>query len=391
MRRMRWCGRAALIMVLALLLVGCSGSDDEAAGPDPTEDPSPVSAESPSEEVSDPAAENAELQAWIEGAREEGSLVLNWGHNGIPESMELWQEAFNEEFGLDVTIEYNPSPSMPDNFASVVQEVQSGRATSTDVFVGSVQFATLGGTQEQDVFEVVDWAAIAPDWPEGVAAFDGSSVTLLHQILGFAYNTDVLDESELPQTVADVVELASTQPVASTPYAAGFTNLAVDELLGPDATVEHVTAFGEVVDGLIGCSDVDRIASGEFVGFWMNCGKNIIDTARETRGAPIDTVVLRDAAITQPWMMGVPKTASNSNTAKLFVYWLQTREAQDILFANTFADNRLLDGSGTGEQIAAREADGIEFVHFDYQKALDEPLAFDREFTGRLIAALTGR
>lgn len=378
--------RTSAITAVVLLLAACGGGDDDDETTASADDGAAAS------EQGAPPETSAALDALIEEAKaEDGELALNWGYTGIPESIDALEAAFNERFDLDVDIQYTAAVSMPANFGALAEEAGADRPASSDAFLGTYTFSLEGGTHGADIFEVIDWKALAPEWPDGVVASDGTAVSLLHQIFGFAYNTNEFSEDELPETVDDVIEIARERPIASTPYAAGFNLLATDDLLGEEATLDHVSALGDVQKGLIGCNDVDRIASGEFVGFWMNCGSNIIDQARETRGAPVASVVLADAAVTQPWMISIPKNSAHPKTATLWTYFLLTEEAQDILYENGYADNMLLDGSGTAEEIAEIENDGIEFVHQDYEYGIENPIITDRGFNEQLIGALTGQ
>lgn len=346
-----------------------------------------ISCGSDDNDVPDARAQTAdlspEIERLIEAAEEEGELNLNWALNNA-ESMDSLVEAFKAAYGLDIDVTVTQTPNMPANLAQLAEENNAGRPASTDAFIGTQDFLAAGGPAGRDVFEIVDWVKTAPHVAD-YAVGDGVGVSLLDQMPGLAYNTQELSEDELPRTFDEVLDLEG--PIASTSYAAGFNILSADHLLGRERIEEHLRALDPA--GLIGCLELDRVASGEFVALWISCGSNIADIAA-AEGAPIDTVVPTDAGIVQTWYMAVPKNAVNPHAAKLWISWLTTPEAQDVLFEHEFADNRLIEGSQTAEQIAELEDEGVSFTFADYDFTLDHPEVSHQDFVRELGGLLQG-
>jgi hypothetical protein len=324
-----------------------------------------------------------EVRSLVEAAEREGALKLNWMMSSAT-TMAPLVEAFRQTYDLNIDITVTPTPSFPANLARLVEEHSANRPSSTDAYLGTQDYLLAGGPQGRDVFERVDWGGFSPAAHQ-VAVGDGIGIGLLDQIPGFAYNTQEIAEHELPRTTDDVLRLA--QPIASTTYAAIFNLLSADDLLGPQAVEAHLDAFRPA--GLIGCAELDRIASGEFAGLWISCGSNIAEIAAQ-RGAPLGSVVLTDAGLILPWYMAVPKNAAHPNAAKLWVSWLVTPQAQQILFEHEFADNRLLEGSRTAEEIAAHEARGVRFTVTDYDFVVQRPQVSDPAFLRDLARRLRG-
>lgn len=125
--------------------------------------------------------------------------------------------------------------------------------------------------------------------------------------------------------------------VASTPYAAYFDLLSTDELWGRDRTFDYVTRLSEQAAGLIRCNESERLISGEFDLLAIDCSQS--DTFKaKAQGAPLDYVVPTDAPLLLYLYVGVPKTAPHPNAAKLWVNYLLSREAQDVLYESNFQD-----------------------------------------------------
>jgi ABC-type Fe3+ transport system substrate-binding protein len=330
---------------------------------------------------------NKELDTLVEAVRSEtGTLHLEWPL-GITESLDEWQDAFNEMFGLDIVVDYESYLESTPTMMKFVAAVEANAPATTDVFLGPFAHFLHGGPQGQDLFQPARWDLLAPEWPASVVAPDGRSVAAYQQLVGFAYNTELLDETAVPRTAAEVLDLAASRPVASTLGAACFPFLASNDVLGREALLAHLRAFAPLKAGLINPADVDSIAQGDYVGVWLSPANNFVDRAR-AGGAPVAAVVVRDAAVTISWDMAVAQTATNPNTATLWIYFMNTPTAQEISYRNTFADNRFLEGSQVAKIVDGHEAEGIRFVHFDNRYGLDHPEAYSSELRREVIDAL---
>lgn len=352
----------AAALSAAALLAGACGSEDRDDAP---------SAPAASTRLDPP------LRHLVAAAEREGTLALNWSMSGKG-TIEPLIAAFKRTYDLDLEVKLTPTPSFPANLAKLLEEHRAGRRAGTDAYVGTADYIVAG----RKIFAPVDWKAVAPHAAEH-ATRDGVAVPLLHQIPGLAYNTEQIPEDQLPRTVDDVLKLK--QPLASTPYAAIFNLLGADELLGRARLERHLRGFDP--DGLIGCAELDRLASGEFAALWMSCGSHIVDIA-VADGAPLASLVPSDGGVIQPWYMAVPRHAAHPNAAKLWIAWLVTPEAQRILFEHEHADNRNVAGSGTAKQVAAHAAHGVRLTDVGYDFVREHPALSDPRYIGRLAKEL---
>lgn len=372
--------RAIAVLSAAVLGVGviaCGSSDDTSSDTGS----STASGASTSTASSGALEQTAEFKKVAAAAEQEGALNLNWGFSS-PETAKVLVEAFNKQFP-DIKVTITPNQDQPANTAKLIEEAKAGKPSSTDAFVGVPQLAYTAGPGGADVLEKVDWAALAP-WTASSATGDGAAVAIFDQYSTFAYNSSQFSDADLPKTAQDVLNL--DQPVASTPYAAQFNLLAAPESMGKQGVEDYLKAFKPA--GFIGCGDLSRVASGEFAGLWINCGANVTEIFA-ANGAPLKNAIISDAEVTYPWYGSVPKNSAHPNAAKLWVAWLNSPEAQQILFADERADNVRIDGSQTAKQLDAFEAEGAKFIEADYDFVADHQDIYSREFSGQLIGLLT--
>jgi ABC-type Fe3+ transport system substrate-binding protein len=363
------CRRLAAGRLAVLLLVACA----PAAAPAPSAAPAAGAAPAGSR-----AGDTSALQRIVDGARQEGTLSIIWGAGilGGTEGIQRLTDGMNKQYGLNVEVKYTPGPSMPEMAARVVQEYQAGRTAATDVSVGYAQhmLALIAG----DALEPVDWAAWAPNVQDPAAAADnGRAVAVQSSTPGITYNTAKISGDLVPHSLQELLEPRYKGRVASTPFAASFDNLAVPELWGEQRTTDYLLKFADQIAGLMRCNEMDRLASGEYEILAIQCSQGE-PLQWKARGAPIDFAIAADAPLILPLYLTVPKLSAHPNAAKLWINYLLSREAQDILYETNFSDAAFIPGSRTAPDIEKLQATGVQFTTVDvafYQRNDEKDMA----------------
>ena len=351
----------ALAVGVVLALAACAPAASPAAAPAPA--PAPAAA---------PVA--APLQTLVEAARREGSLSLVWGQGsmGGSEGMARLAQGFNRQYGLNVDVQFTPGPSMPNMAARLAEEYRAGRQAATDVMLGYAQHMLI--LIDAGALEPEAWASWAPNVqnPHSVEA-DGRVVTHQTSMAGITYNSSRLTGSAIPKTMADLLKPQYKGRIASTPYAAGFDWLAVPEAWGEQRVLDYLAVFKDQVAGLIRCNEMERIATGEFDVLAMQCSQSSPLQAK-LKGAPVDFLVPSDAPVQAPLYVAVPKHAAHPNAAKLWVNYLLSREAQDVLHESNFQDLHVLPGSKTRNDLTALEQANVKptLITLEFLQRVDE-------------------
>jgi len=351
-------GLSVVVSGLLCVLAACAAPAGSGAGSS-----AGTAGGAPSASAGAPATTfSAPLQAIVDGARREGELVLLWSGVDQPEEIRRLAEGFNRAYGLNVRVQFTPGPGMPTMAVKIAQEYQAGRPASSDVFIGSENH--LVSMMEVDALEPIDWAS----WSLNVhdprlLAPNGVGVTLASRAPGITYNSNKVTGAEVPRTAQDLLKPQYKGRIASTPYAATFNRLASDDVWGEQRTLDYVARLAEQVTGLIRCNELERVASGEFDLFALDCGAEWRKFKAE--GAPIGHVIPADAAVLVYWHVAVPRNSAHPNAARLWVDYLLGREAQDIIFQFERTDNHLVPGSHAVEDIQALQAQGVQFSDVD--------------------------
>ncbi len=354
--------RYAIAPLVLALLAACAPA---AGAPRPAPAPAAQAA----------AAEGVTLQALVEAARQEGQLSLVWGEGtlGGGDGVRRLAEGFNRYYGLHIDVRFTPGPTMSAVAGTVAQETQAGRRATTDVYVGyDRHIATLS---RLGALLAEDWASWAPNIRDpALVAPGGVAVTFQSAVPGIAYHSGRLPGDAVPRSMQALLEPRYKGRLATSVGASSFDRLATPAMWGRERLLAYTHRLAEQVAGLIRCNEVaERLLSGEFDVFALTCSQSDAFAAM-ARGAPIGYVIASDAPLIMYLYLAVPRTAVHPHAAKLWINYVLSREAQDLLYEMNYADSHLLPGSRTAQDIARLEATGYHFLlsNVEFIQAHDE-------------------
>jgi iron(III) transport system substrate-binding protein len=374
--RLRLSIPSALALAALLALAGCASGAGR-----------PQSSQAPAAAPASATSVDPGLQALVDGARREGALSLIWGDGtmGGTEGIRRLADGFNKQYGLNLDVRFTPGPSMPNMAARVAEEYTAGRPAATDILVGYANH--IMAAMQAGAIEQVDWASWAPNVqrPELVAA-GGAAVAFQSSWPGIIYNAQHVRPDEVPHTLQDLLKPQYKGRIASTPYAASFDQVAAPEVWGEERTFAYVRQLADQVAGLIRCNETQRLTSGEFDVLALACSQNGAMEEKH-KGAPIEFLIPADAPLLVPLYAAVPKHAAHPNAAKLWINYLMSREAQDVVYEINGADNHEVPGSKAAKDLEHFQGAGLKFTRIDiaFYENNDERLGPVRDELQRIL------
>jgi len=351
--------RIWVLSVLAGMLAACGGSAPVAA-------PAGSGAAVPSG-VSGRAAATGTLAGLVQGARKEGRLDLVFSEDTIggAETATEWADGFNQLYGLNLTVQFTPGPSMPEMAAKVAQEYATNRPATTDVFLGAETH--IISLLKAEALQPVDWTSWATNVTNPQIIAPGNvAVEVLSATPGITYNGAKIKAEEAPASLQDLLNPRFKGHIASTPYTGVFEDLATPEMWGQQRTLDFLKAYSQQVSGLMRSGDIQRLANGEFDIMAINTDGSAA-LRWQAKGVPLQHVVPSDAPFVQFRYMGVPKNSAHPNAAQLFINYVVSRPGQDILYKHAFSDHYLLPGSHSGAALDRLKASGVALKELNVQ------------------------
>src|SRR5262249_2296344 len=158
---------------------------------------------------------------------------------------------------------------------------------------------------------------------------------------GITYNTTRVSGDAVPRNFQDFLKPEYKGRVATTPYASGFDRLATPEVWGKARTLEFTTRLADQLAGLLRCNEIQRVVSGEFDLFALDCNQANALRAK-AQGAPIEFIPAADVPFVNLVYLAVPKHAAHPASAKLWIDYALSREGQDLLFEMDYIDSHLV-------------------------------------------------
>lgn len=356
--------RSVFFSALALMALALAGTPALAAEPSPA------------------------LRQVIEAAQKEGKLDLQWGASilGGNGGVKEMGEAMNAMFGTAIAVRFTPGPSLPEVLNKVVIALGAGLPSPTDAVIGTNQHAAEMHLAKVSV--PVNWTELLPGRidPSSVEA-DGAAIRVFTTLPGgIIYNTQSAPAK--PVRLTDLLRPEWKGKIASTPYAASWELLTGSDVWGQERALDFARSLSAQVAGLIRCNELERIASGEFVAFAMDCtGRDWLQLQR--KGAPIAFVVPEDFAAQRFYYLSLPKNSAHPNAAKLFIAFLHTAPGQKLIWKWTDTDLHTYPDSQLAKEIAAYEKNGINFRQFTIQWHLEHPEALEGQ--RKAVPILSGR
>jgi iron(III) transport system substrate-binding protein len=318
----------AAVAALALLAVACGGTDA-------TTDPDPDAAEGTDtagdETDGDGQTDDATDDAGDDQAADaEGPLTVYSGR-----SEELVAEVFDrftEETGIEVDVRYGDTAEL------AAQIINEGDASPADLYwgqdagaLGALQAEGRFATLPDDLVDLVDPA---------FASTSGEWVGVTGRVRVLAYNTDVLSEDEVPDSVLDLTDPAWQGRVSWAPTNGSFqsfvTALRVTE--GDDVAREWLEGMiaNDVQVFENNASQVEAVGRGEVDVALVNHYYLFRFTAEDpdypvaNRFLPGDIGGLVNVA-----GVGVLEGTDQPQTAEEFVRFLLSDEVQDLFGTET--------------------------------------------------------
>jgi ABC-type Fe3+ transport system substrate-binding protein len=250
-----------------------------------------------------------------------------------------------------------------------MQEVSAGRPTSTDVYNGSEgHYAELAG---KNIMEEYDYTLLSPRIkPEWLAA-GNIGVEVVTRTPGITYNTTIVAPADVPKKLTDTLNPKFKGQIASTPHATAFEYIAFRPEWGRERFMDYLRRLSDSVAGLITCSRAEHVATGEFALLVMDC--NLATYMRQkTKGAAVGRVIPEDAAMINYLYLGVPRTSTHPNLAKLFINMMTTEDGQKISWEESYYAHADVNPSAR-EELQEVIAKGIEPLKVTSKWILDHP------------------
>ena len=310
-----------------------------------------------------------EMKAIAQAADKEGTLKLAWAPNilGGARGAQTIAQGMNKMFGTNVKLTYTPGADLVTLGFQVGTEAGAGRPASTDALLGV--YNTVAPLAKDKRLVQVPWPKLLPGRVDAnIIEADGGAVRIASLPYGIAYNTKLMPNP--PKTLAGFLKPEYKGKIASTPYAAGIDFLPA--VMGKEKGMEYVASLSGQLGGLIRCSEMNRVASGEFEALVLDCGP-LDALLMKDKGLPVDEFMPQDFATVSFFYGVVPSNSEHPNAAKLFFAYLLTEEGQKLQWELWRLDLHHFPESQIRPRIETARQAGAKVVEVSLQWVAERP------------------
>ena len=269
------------------------------------------------------------LKELAAAADKEGEVIVKTSSNFFDggRGIKLYTDNVNKMYGTKIKVTWSPGGAMPEVGNEIAVSLKNNLPAPTDLYTGFSR--NMAVFLKFDLFQTAPWKTYDPERLNDRIVERDTYIKSYSATLGFSYNTDLVKSN--PERVSDFLRPEFKGKIATTPFGAGFEQLAAKEGWGPAKTIEFAKQFAQQVGGFMLCPEAERLASGEFWAFVTDCGGGSMVKAG-LNGAPVKRVVTPDFPMISYFYNAVPKNAPHPNAAKLFITYLQTEEGQALMY-----------------------------------------------------------
>jgi len=259
----------------------------------------------------------------LEGARKEGRLFVAVSSPGTPQAHAVIAKAFNERFGLNVTVEWNAANPVQTGTKLIAERGRAG---------GSVDVVGAGGAQEasvlfeRQILKPYPWAAVfGKQFPQIGEVADrvmkdlrGAVLPILDATYGMSWNPKLIKDEDVPNTWAELLKSEWRGRVAINAFSLNPLDY-YSFALGKDETLKMAKATLDNKPVLErGTAAATRaISVGQ-----APVGVSSLHIAGRSEGVKFK--LFTDYIPVNNLYIYVPENAPNPNAARLFTAWLTT-------------------------------------------------------------------
>jgi ABC-type Fe3+ transport system substrate-binding protein len=306
---------------------------------------------------SSPAARSETLEQLTAGAKTEGEVTLMASAStfGGKKGFADLEAGFNKKFGLSHRVNLTPGPSFPQVAARVLTELKAGTKSSTDLYLGSD--GTMSDMHRDKALQKVAWAGTFPWVTKDMEIFPQETLLVYASFHGIIYNSNLIPKDKAPKSYEDLVDPALSPTWAGKMAIPSYIHwlIRLSSSWGKEKVLAYARKLKPLVGGRLRQGEEERIVSGEFPIMASTGGAVEAMWKWQSKGAPLVGLPGSSPPTSSYYQLAVPRNSAHPNSAKLFIAYMTTREAQAVLEKYHWRSSYLVEGTLLAKYVASNK------------------------------------
>ena len=287
------------------------------------------------------------LEQLIVGAKKEGevTLVASASSFGGKKGFAELEAGFNKRFGLKHKVNLAPGPSFPQVAARILTELKSGAKSSSDLYLGSD--GTMSDMSRDKALQKVNWSGTFPWVTKEMEILPQETLLVYASFHGIIYNSNSIPKEKAPKSYEDLIDPALSPTWAGKMAIPAYIHwlVRVSGTWGKEKVLSFARKLAPLAGGRLRQGEEERIVSGEFPIMASTGGALEAMWKWQAKGAPLVGLAGSSPATSSYYQLAVPRNSAHPDSAKLFVAFMTTREAQAVIEKYDWRSSYLVDGT----------------------------------------------
>jgi ABC-type Fe3+ transport system substrate-binding protein len=297
------------------------------------------------------------LEQLIAGAKKEGAvtLVASASTFGGKKGFAELEAGFNKRFGLNHKLNLAPGPSFPQVAARILTELKSGAKSSTDLYLGSD--GTMSDMHREKALQQVNWSGTFPWVTKEMEIFPQETLLVYASFHGIIYNSNSIPKEKAPKSYEDLIDPALSSTWAGKMAIPAYIHwlIRLSASWGKEKVLAYARKLAPLAAGRLRQGEEERIVSGEFPIMASTGGALEAMWKWQAKGAPLVGFPGSTPPTSSYYQLGVPQNSARPNSAKLFVAFMTTREAQAVMEKHDWRSSYLVDGTSMAKYVRSNK------------------------------------
>jgi ABC-type Fe3+ transport system substrate-binding protein len=224
-------------------------------------------------------------------------------------------------------------------------EIKAGAKSSTDVYLGSD--GTVASLNKDKALQKFNWSGVFPWVTKEMEIFPQESLLIYALFHGVIYNSNQIPKEKGPKSYEDLVDPALSPVWAGKMAIPSYPHWLVrlSPIWGKEKVIAYARKLAPLAGGRLRQGEEERIVSGEFPIMASTGGALEAMWKWQAKGAPLVGLPGSSPPTSSYYQLAVPRNSAHPNSAKLFVAFMVTREAQSVLEKYDYRSSYLVDGT----------------------------------------------
>ena len=287
------------------------------------------------------------LEQIVAGAKKEGevTLVASASSFGGKKGFAELEAGFNKRFGLKHKVNLAPGPSFPQVAARILTELKSGAKSSSDLYLGSD--GTMSDMSRDKALQKVNWSGTFPWVTKEMEILPQETLLVYASFHGIIYNSNAIPKEKAPKSYEDLIDPALSPTWAGKMAIPAYIHwlVRVSGTWGKEKVLAFARKLAPLAGGRLRQGEEERIVSGEFPIMASTGGALEAMWKWQAKGAPLVGLAGSTPATSSYYQLAVPRNSARPDSAKLFIAFMTTREAQAVLEKYDWRSSYLVDGT----------------------------------------------